>query len=144
MTDPIREVLAEIRRPEWVRCVTLDENGQIGSWCGGDEAPFFTGPTHAALNSRNDGRLVPCPECSAAISKALGIEAALSETQGWQPIETAPKDGTRILIWVEGRALIVHWQGPPHAPEDWPQGWRCTMFIHPDATYWMPLPAAPE
>ena len=27
----------------------------------------------------------------------------------WQPIETAPKDGTRILLWDTDEAVIAKW-----------------------------------
>jgi ribosomal protein RSM22 (predicted rRNA methylase) len=57
----------------------------------------------------------------------------------WQPINTAPKDGTTILIYEPG----------------WPQPWRRIVaarwisakerfesgdYAHRDATHWMPLP----
>lgn len=34
---------------------------------------------------------------------------------GWQPIETAPRDGTRVLLWLkdEGCALIGMWTSDP-------------------------------
>jgi hypothetical protein len=63
----------------------------------------------------------------------------------WQPIETAPKDGTRILvfekIWPE--IVVAEWdEGTGHHP-----GWR----VYPntesldtcDPTHWMPLPEPP-
>lgn len=61
----------------------------------------------------------------------------------WQPIETAPKDGTDILIWVE----TAHGDGPSFAlAAYWQSGmWECcgAGFFHP-VTHWMPLPLAPE
>jgi hypothetical protein len=66
----------------------------------------------------------------------------------WQPIETAPKDGTRILGWSSDarRVLPIRWQGPPKTPADWPSGWRDdTLFLYSkDVTHWMPLPPAPS
>jgi len=68
---------------------------------------------------------------------------------GWRPIETAPKDGKRILIWPTrhgktGRETdsigIVYWHQPanPAAKGMWIGTGRTE---HP--THWMPLPEAP-
>lgn len=62
--------------------------------------------------------------------------------ENWQPIETAPKDGTRLLVFspVDG-VVSSHWeagtwQGLP---------WRAPHNAAKAApTYWMPLPAPPE
>ena len=78
------------------------------------------------------------------------------ETQGWQPIETAPKDGTRILIYTpkatRQKVQEAYWVTPwEDAPEDecwWgtphgPAG-RGYTILTKSATHWMPLPAAPS
>ena len=68
---------------------------------------------------------------------------------GWQPIETAPRDGAVILAWVvyrsgEADPMTVAWKGysGPTVPAgfyDWPEG----EWDQP-ATHWMPLPAPPN
>lgn len=69
------------------------------------------------------------------------------ETSGWRPIETAPKDGTRILGCGPLHSLrdpdrtyyieVVHyWPGQKHWPIKWMEG-------HSEPTHWMPLPPAP-
>lgn len=63
----------------------------------------------------------------------------------WQPIETAPKDGTRILVYRKGAKRYplvsvdsfesVKWPWPPcwyHSPSD------------EQPTHWMPLPEPPK
>lgn len=67
----------------------------------------------------------------------------------WQPMETAPKDGTRILVWLifkpphryygSTRHDIVSWEIPNYGGE---------AFWHLPASggvpmFWQPLPDAP-
>jgi hypothetical protein len=57
---------------------------------------------------------------------------------GWQPIETAPVDGTRFLTW-DG-----HWHDV--CGLGWYDGDKPIWYngdVSVDATHWMPLPAAP-
>jgi len=57
--------------------------------------------------------------------------------QGWQPIETAPKDGTWILLRDDRRTSVGSWFPPsPTNPVGWWSAYR--------ATSWMPIPAPPE
>ena len=65
----------------------------------------------------------------------------------WQPIETAPRDGTRFLVWWEKDkyASIVWWLKGYGAFTngatdrcDTPVGFAPSWFTH-----WMPLPAPP-
>ena len=76
---------------------------------------------------------------------------------GWQPIETAPKDGSTILVFGEGEISVAFWENPVRCGF-----WRCVGYgilacedsgspyarppslIHPDPTHWMPLPITPE
>jgi hypothetical protein len=66
----------------------------------------------------------------------------------WQPIETAPKDGTAILLWpynpgdaYGGYALKEVALGYYTPDEEWfnPEQ-RCPF----EPTHWMPLPEPPE
>lgn len=68
----------------------------------------------------------------------------------WQPIETAPKDGSHILVggpWMP--VCEVSW----HKATDWDYpGWRCGRFGAKgyddlgayEPTHWMPLPEPPK
>lgn len=71
----------------------------------------------------------------------------------WQPIETAPKDGTYILLWVnEFEHQIGHWQ-QMKTKNAKRTGWRLTSGAgQPEfqllesewpALRWMPLPPPP-
>ena len=79
----------------------------------------------------------------------------------WQPIETAPRDGTLILVSFGAKGVrAVSWDDP--WSDDWPvdpdKGLWCVsddkhgpyplrgyLDTGPNApTHWMPLPPAPE
>lgn len=62
----------------------------------------------------------------------------------WQPIETAPRDGSDILVYGRGNYSVAYWSG-----KEWRDigdiGWA---GIYGDEgnqpTHWIPLPASPE
>ncbi len=84
------------------------------------------------------------PEIDAHIATILNAVATgqLVPAQTWQPIETAPRDGTQILacLWAYGqpggerRYEVVSWECDGWASEAYP--------IYPP-THWMPLPPSP-
>jgi hypothetical protein len=82
----------------------------------------------------------------------------------WQPIETAPKDGTVIDLWINGsRTPDAYWGRPDHTCGEAGRycdccptydGWVDSTFMHylngddgmlgHEPTHWMPLPPAPQ
>jgi hypothetical protein len=75
-------------------------------------------------------------------------EAGSIEMTEWQPIETAPKDGTAILIWPAQSSFtgddtisyVVRWH-------DWKEAWIEASGEEYDTfypTHWMPLPPPPK
>lgn len=76
----------------------------------------------------------------------------MSETpSSWQPVETAPRDGTRILLWDEHRGVAISgfWHTDPgiRAPDEYAPPWSFWVadnnLIEWDGIdypiYWMPL-----
>src|SRR5205085_5223681 len=75
----------------------------------------------------------------------------------WQPIETAPKDGTPILVFFKhgGGVMRVTWDSP-HYDEVTPENgiwcvddnkhgpYALRGYSEGDDTHWMPLPDAPD
>lgn len=67
---------------------------------------------------------------------------------GWQPIETAPKDGTQIIVWgSSGDASVVEY----YMAEDGFCGWEIArtasgtrLIMAASATHWRPLPEPPK
>ena len=66
-------MFSDEERDDFVRCVGFGyQDGRTNkSWCGGSDRPFFVDATHASLNGLHKGRLVACPECVDAITRAL-------------------------------------------------------------------------
>lgn len=72
----------------------------------------------------------------------------------WQGIETAPKDGTRVLIFSEGHVCIAYWSEDAYFGEtEYARpGWQifnCEMdhwysVATETPTHWQPLPEPPK
>jgi hypothetical protein len=63
----------------------------------------------------------------------------------WQPIETAPKDGTDILV-ADYRVAGGFMNVVAYTDEDFPNVWETQEFLayhHEAFTHWMPLPNPP-
>lgn len=68
----------------------------------------------------------------------------------WLPIETAPKDGTEVLILMDLKAIQASFI---HGPYKYKSGWTpvslpshgcgCCSSADPPPTHWMPLPPPP-
>jgi hypothetical protein len=68
----------------------------------------------------------------------------------WLPIETAPKDGSRVLILLDAR--------PPYERAEYPNcprymqdigrflmgDWAYNLMVSSSPTHWMPLPPPPQ
>lgn len=118
----------------------------------------FTTPLEAALRIFNPGRCVDCDEPFESVTP-FKEAVSLAPSSGWQPIASAPKDGTAILGY--GR----HVGSPPDAQRGVTTGdhwwsimvwdiWRPSESHHwvfakdgkwtwSDPTHWQPLPLPP-
>lgn len=90
----------------------------------------------------------------AAAAVAAGIAAAppTAQAEGWRLIETAPKDGSYLLLWEQysDAPFVGYWSGGSwsvsHEHVDAEGGWDGANVV--DAlsmpiTHWMPIPAPP-
>lgn len=59
----------------------------------------------------------------------------------WQPIETAPKDGTRVLMHKAGVGKYSTFVGWWNCRDE---SWRDISHLFRDPSHWMPLPEPPE
>lgn len=67
---------------------------------------------------------------------------AAGRAMEWQPIETAPKDGTKVLAVLNRRIMDAFATPRNDGPAIWTFGMWSGEHIQP--THWMPLPAAPK
>ncbi len=71
--------------------------------------------------------------------------SALIDSQRWQPIETAPKDGSYVLLAWDGQCIMSHWLDNSNTTAPW-KGFT-VMGLRPwpkgKPTHWQPLPAPP-
>ena len=81
-------------------------------------------------------------------------EPMSTERGGWLPIETAPKDGTRVDLWADGgRQTNAFWErgewlkhirfvfNRNRPSGDMSGAWRSRVVADP--SHWMPLPSPP-
>ncbi|MCD1644148.1 DUF551 domain-containing protein [Aurantimonas coralicida] len=56
----------------------------------------------------------------------------------WRSIETAPNDGTEVLLW-DGACALCYWDNSL----GWLENSRDSM-VSGEFTHWMPLPTPPQ
>jgi len=90
-----------------------------------------------------------CTELVSDLSEVISIARSAAapaggEGEGWRPIESAPRDGTRILAWQDGDLYAVEWVY--EAPDEGYWIARCgqPVVTPPTPTHWMPPPPAPS
>lgn len=71
------------------------------------------------------------------VDNLLQIIHQLLEERSWQPIETAPKDGRRVLCGFQGQFRWLEFVGECN-----PHGVGAPGYAKP--THWMPLPTPPK
>jgi hypothetical protein len=80
-----------------------------------------------------------CSNCQIYVAQTEGRQAKEQATDRWLPIDSAPKDGSEVLIYSMGDMGICYWRD-----DDTMIGWTWGMgmrFWNP--THWQPLPARP-
>lgn len=67
-------------------------------------------------------------------------------SDGWQPIETAPRDGSKIILWWGGYSRYGSYLDNSHTSVPW-AGWTVpSLEVRPTGapTLWMPMPKGPK
>ena len=89
-------------------------------------SPLKESPTAASHSSLSDAGRMSAPTDAAALQ------------EGWKPIETAPKDGTELLLWNGAFRIIGRYY------QSSTDGWWVANAIPIEPVKWQPLPAPPE
>lgn len=87
----------------------------------------------------NDSKLRSLLHDAAALLRSEPV----GEPVGWRPIETAPKDGTHILVWMRHEAYGFKAEGVDTARWTDHNGGGWVTWLSGTPTHWMPLPSAP-
>lgn len=123
-SDEIKSILENSNYPN--DCISPSAmritEAEIGPWS--DDNPLNSGKTRAAEYAR------------------IFPDQASAAANGWMPIETAPKDGTRFIGFHDGGIGFWRWQ----EKESYPTGWRDDfIYVYPigkGPTHWQPIPVA--
>jgi len=141
--DEARE-LADFRGEQVVRL--SEECAQLRARVAELEAhlPRMDGPSRVEYLER---RVAELEETEAFLDGQMqeldGLRAKLAE-QEWLPIETAPRDGTPILVAIAGdefRPMLVQ---SPRAKSRWHVVGSESRVLTKEPTHWRPLPAPPD
>jgi hypothetical protein len=100
---------------------------------------------------------------TAALAKVDEVYHRIPKDQepvGWRGMDTAPRDGTHILLLIDGAVIEGWWDpfwdrfersdGSIYEPSEWSvaslasHGCGCCSGQNSDPTAWQPLPAIPE
>lgn len=106
------------------------------------EVAEWTEETFSAVTSPDEAAEQLRALTPAHARAALGKLLAEARLEGWQPIETAPKDGSRVLLHTPDThtdtPVLGTWNYFEEMWEEWGDYYQC------NPTHWMPLPEAPQ
>ena len=130
MSKDLEQLRAENARLRELLSIAVEMTGEPECWY----------DHHGYCQAHN---LEPKGECWVELSSAA-LSADLAPVEAaWQPIETAPRDGTRFLAFERGNAdyqIYECWWGEDFG--NW-EGWRDAWDSEPEPSHWMPLPPPP-
>ena len=159
-----RALAAEARVRD-VRAQTIEECAALSEKY---EAPASSRPKDVDMGHQHQWSTGEARDAIAAAIRSLAAKDSLVAVNGWRPIDSAPRDGTIVDLWIvggdmvkfycnvlrqnapgqyEGRACDFRWI--QHKPN--PPGWHPVHGLNPSfplspevkATHWMAHPRSP-
>jgi len=100
----------------------------------------------ARITSGQCSMRVPAEETDPDLVLADCLREIMRLRNPWQPIDTAPKDGTVVLLW-DGIETTGYWQNYTFSPGSWClciSGAYAQDAALDGPTHWAPLPAEPD
>ncbi len=80
------------------------------------------------------------------VAKAVALGWSQAEKDGWQDIATAPKDGTQVWLWWDGKRRLAHWHEAENPRSiggrfaNWLTDDRGSISVSVKPTHWHALP----
>lgn len=91
--------------------------------------------------SRRGFRAAAATEGAKADTEIAALKARILELTEWRPMETAPRDGTKILLFrTLDRLVIVGFWHDGH--DEWIDGEYIAPIAYPD--FWLPISELPS
>jgi hypothetical protein len=98
------------------------------------------------------GASAPSLPLTDRVPKAVSLLLSIDLSDGWQPIETAPRTGERVRLWIpsyQNRDQIGRWQADQYAAKprpywEWLGYSSFKMQRRTQPTHWQPLSEGPE
>jgi hypothetical protein len=90
----------------------------------------------------HDQNLTVRPFVDSLMTRLASVSRRLAALEGekWQPIETAPKDGTKLLlVCADGWYFVGQWSDRANGHMNWNDG----EYTFGNLTHWQPLPPPP-
>lgn len=131
-------------RPATIKTVMMTEAEQVAYASGWNRAieaaAKVTKETAKECDHFGLSQFIPVIDRTVDAISALSMPAPTRQEAGWQPIETAPKDGTSVILFcrVHGVMEGIYDNGAP----GWTDPIEAAMMLFP--THWMALTSPPQ
>jgi hypothetical protein len=122
-------------------CSAATEGCGTPGCCTDPNCKYGEGPLRCQHCGKTIASGIRCDECAESSTSSYVTDEPQSSGV-WQPIDTAPLDGTRVLLFQPGRGAFEGWW-----KNDWPvieQYWMDDADSEPSPTHWQPTLALPR